>query len=43
MNANTDAQAEIKALIESWAAAVRRKDMDGILVDSVERDAPRTT
>jgi uncharacterized protein (TIGR02246 family) len=36
MTAGMDAQAEIKALIEAWAAAVRRKDMDGILRDHVE-------
>ena len=36
MSANTNAQAEIKALIEAWAAAVRRKDMDGILAHHVE-------
>ena len=36
MSASTDAKAEIKALIESWAAAVRRKDMDGILAHHVE-------
>jgi uncharacterized protein (TIGR02246 family) len=31
-----DAKAEIGALIESWAAAVRRKDMDGILAHHAE-------
>jgi uncharacterized protein (TIGR02246 family) len=36
MTPGTDAKAEIKALIESWAAAVRRKDMDGILAHHTE-------
>ena len=36
MTPATDAKAEIKALIESWAAAVRRKDMDGILAHHAE-------
>lgn len=31
-----NAEAEIRALIESWAAAVRRKDMDGILAHHAE-------
>jgi uncharacterized protein (TIGR02246 family) len=31
-----DAKAEIRALIETWAAAVRRKDMDAILAHHAE-------
>jgi len=44
MTPDTDDKAEIRSLIESWAAAVRRKDMDGILAhhadDFVMFDVP---
>ena len=44
MSTSMDAKTEIRALIESWAEAVRRKDMDGILAhhaaDFVMFDVP---
>jgi len=36
MSTGAETKAEIKALIESWAAAVRNKDMDGILAHHAE-------
>jgi uncharacterized protein (TIGR02246 family) len=36
MTPGSDAKTEIRAMIESWAAAVRRKDMDGILAHHTE-------
>jgi len=36
MSTSVETKAEVRALIESWAAAVRNKDMDGILAHHAE-------